>query len=92
MENFLDQDIIGLYQLCPDGKISKYELLKKFAKFWYKDIEIEENPNYEVDKSLVCIRTDFIYKNSRPSFENMLMETKNWMDKHPSLYSHYNED
>lgn len=89
MEAFLDQNIIGLYQLCPDDKISKYDLLKLFAKIWNKDINISENPNYEVDKSLVCTREDFNYKESRPTFENMLIETKKWMDARPSFYSHY---
>lgn len=89
MENFLEQDIKGLYQLCPDGKISKYELLKEFSKVWGIDIEIGENPDYKVDKSLVCTRNDFIYKDSRPEFTKMLVEAKEWMDKHPSFYSHY---
>lgn len=89
MEAFLDQDIRGLFQLCPDDKISKYELLKLFTKIWNKNIKIGDNPNYEVDKSLVCTRTDFVYKNSRPTFENMLIEVKQWMDDHISNYSHY---
>ena len=89
MEAFLDQDIRGLFQLCPDDKISKYELLKLFTKIWNKNIKIGNNPNYEVDKSLVCTREDFKYNNSRPTFENMLIEAKQWMDKHHSLYSHY---
>lgn len=92
MENFLEQDISGLYQLCPDSKISKYDLLKKFAKVWNKNIEIEESLNYKVDKSLVCTRKDFMYKNSRPTFENMLIEIKKWMDIHPFFYKHYNQD
>lgn len=86
---FLEQDIKGLYQLCPLEKISKYDLLKEFATVWKRDIKILENPNYKVDKSLVCTRDDFKYKNSRPTYENMLIEAKDWMDSHPSYYSHY---
>jgi dTDP-4-dehydrorhamnose reductase len=89
MENFLEQDIKGLYQLCPLEKISKYDLLKEFAKVWEKDINISDNPNYKVDKSLVCTRDDFDYNVSRPTYEKMLLETKEWMDSHPSYYSHY---
>lgn len=89
MENFLEQDIKGLYQLCPLEKISKYDLLKEFAKVWGKDINISDNPNYKVDKSLVCTRDDFDYNVSRPTYEKMLLETKEWMDTHPSYYSHY---
>lgn len=90
MEAFLDQDIKGLYQLCPDDKISKFDLLKEFANVWNKDIKIGENPNYEVDKSLLCTREDFIYKNARPTFRQMLIEAKEWMDNHSSVYCHYN--
>lgn len=89
MENFLEQDIKGLYQLCPLEKISKYDLLKEFAKVWGKNINISDNPNYKVDKSLVCTRDDFDYNVSRPTYEKMLLETKEWMDSHPSYYSHY---
>ncbi len=89
MEAFLEQDIKGLYQLCPENKISKYELLKLFAIVWKKEIIIGENSSYEVDKSLLCTRDDFKYKNSRPEFENMLIETKEWMDNHHSYYLHY---
>ncbi len=89
MENFLEQDIKGLYQLCPLEKISKYDLLKEFATVWKKDIKISDNPNYNVDKSLVCTRNDFKYKNIRPTYKNMLIEAKEWTDSHPSYYSHY---
>lgn len=90
MEAFIDQDIKGLFQLCPDDKISKYDLLKKFAKVWNKHIEIGENSNYKVDKSLICTRTDFIYANNqRPSFEQMLIETKEWMSLKKDYYQHY---
>lgn len=89
-DEFLEQDIKGLYQLCPLEKISKYDLLKKIANLWGKDIKISDNPNYKVDKSLVCTRDDFKYKDSRPTYENMLIEAKAWMDKNPCNYQHYN--
>jgi len=86
----IKQDIKGLFQLCPDGKISKFDLLNLFAKVWNKEIIIEENSKYSVDKSLICTRTDFIYvNNQRPTFEQMLLELKNWMDMHPNYYRHY---
>lgn len=86
----IKQDIKGLFQLCPDDKISKFDLLNLFAKVWNKEIIIEENPQYSVDKSLICTRTDFIYANNqRPTFEQMLLEAKNWMDMYPDYYRHY---
>jgi dTDP-4-dehydrorhamnose reductase len=84
---FLKQDITGLYQLCPQDKISKYELLKLFAKVWAKDLEVLPFDNYTVDKSLVCTRSDFNYPT--PEFEKMLLETKEWMEIHPTNYPHY---
>jgi len=84
---FLKQDITGLYQLCPEDKISKYDLLKLFAKVWDKTIEIEPFENYKVDKSLVCTRNDFNYPT--PEFEKMLLELKEWMDNHSKYYEHY---
>lgn len=86
----IKQDIRGLFQLCPDDKISKFDLLKLFAKIWEKEIFIEENTKYSVDKSLICIRTDFNYANNqRPSFQQMLIEAKDWMDLNKDYYQHY---
>lgn len=84
---FIKQDITGLYQLCPKDKISKFDLLKLFAKIWNKDIQIEPFENYKVDKSLVCTRSDFDY--TTPEFEKMLIEIKQWMDEHQEYYLHY---
>ena len=87
----IKQDIKGLFQLCPDDKISKFDLLKLFARIWNKEIIIEKNAKYSVDKSLVCTRTDFIYQNNqRPNFEQMLIQMKYWMDSHSFQYNHYN--
>jgi dTDP-4-dehydrorhamnose reductase len=84
---FLKQDIIGLYQLCPQDKISKYALLKLFAKVWDRKIEVIPFDNYTVDKSLVCTRSDFSYP--APEFETMLLEMKEWMEMHGDYYKHY---
>lgn len=86
----IKQDIRGLFQLCPDDKISKFDLLKLFAKVWNKEIIIEENSKYSVDKSLICTRTEFNYANNqRPTFEQMLLETKDWMNLNRDYYRHY---
>lgn len=84
---FLQQRTTGLYQLCPKEKISKYDLLKLFSKVWGKKIEVTPFDNYKVDKSLVCTRTDFSYPT--PEYEKMLVETKAWMEAHPTYYAHY---
>ena len=84
---FIEQDITGLYQFCPDHKISKFELLKLFSAIWDKPSEVTPFDNYKVDKSLVCTRSDFKYPT--PKFKKMLIETKQWMEEHPSYYKHY---
>lgn len=83
----IQQNITGLYQLCPKYKISKYNLLKLFARIWNKKIEIIPYEGYAVDKSLVCTRTEFSYP--APTYETMLLETKEWMEAHPDYYAHY---
>ncbi len=84
---YIKQDITGLYQLCPNDKISKFELLKLFAKVWDKELEVTPFDNYRVDKSLVCTRTEFDYPT--PEFKKMLIETKQWMEDHPEYYKYY---
>ncbi len=85
----IKQDIKGLFQLCPNDKISKFELLKLCVTIWNKDIQIDKNELYAVDKSLVCTREDFIYADKRPTYTDMLVECKKWMDKNPKNYMHY---
>lgn len=77
----IKQDIKGLFQLCPDDKISKFDLLNLFAKVWNKEILIKENTKYSVDKSLICTRRDFIFAdNQKPNYEQMLIEIKEWIE------------
>jgi dTDP-4-dehydrorhamnose reductase len=73
----IKQDITGLFQLCPEHKISKYDLLCLFSKIWNKKITITPFDNYAVDKSLVCTRKDFKY--SKLDYELMLDELKQWI-------------
>jgi len=84
--SFLEQDIKGLYHLCPSEKISKYELLKLFSKIWSKKIEILPFEDYNIDKSLLCTREDFSYP--LPIFEKMLQELKVWMVQHSDNYNY----
>ena len=87
IDKFVEQDISGLFQLCPDEKISKYDLLKCFSNVWNKTININEDSSYHVDKSLISTRDDFDYK--VPKYLDMLNELHNWMDDHSDYYPHY---
>lgn len=82
------QDITGLIQVAPSEKIDKYSLLSLFNSI-YRDNKLEIQPydEYEVDKSLKSIRTDFIYK--VPTYEEMLIEQNKWIKSHKDLYLHY---
>ncbi len=84
----IDQNIVGLYQLCPSEKISKFCLLKIFEDTWNLNKVIIEDNNYSIDKSLVCTRTDFNYQT--PNYRSMLNDLKKWMEEHEKYYAHYN--
>lgn len=88
MEQALNENLTGLYNLVNNETISKYELLKLFNKYM-KDgqIEILPSDNLSLDKSLINNRTDFSFK--VPSYEAMVAEMKEWIDNHKDLYPHY---
>ena len=84
-DQFIKQNITGLYHLCPEQQISKYDLLGLFANVWGKDTTITPYENYRVDKSLLCTRQDFTY--DKVDYVPMLNELKQWMDNHPTYYT-----
>jgi dTDP-4-dehydrorhamnose reductase len=85
IDEMIKQEITGLYHLCPKEKISKYDLLKLFAKIYNKSIVIQPYEDYAIDKSLVCTRDDFKYHTL--DYEKMLIELKEWMDRYSEDYS-----
>ena len=87
-DQMIKQNITGLFQLCPEKKISKFSLLKLIKEIWGKKIEVMPFENYKIDKSLICTRTDFNFQ--IPAYEKMLLELKHWMDEHSSYYIQYN--
>ena len=84
-DQMIKQNITGLFQLCPEKKISKYDLLCLLLKVWNKKLMIIPSNDYVVDKSLVCTRNDFKY--TRPGYHKMLIELKRWIEDHPTYYS-----
>ena len=88
MEQALNENLTGLYNLVNNETISKYELLKLFNKYMRDgQIEILPSDNLSLDKSLINNRTDFSFK--VPSYETMVAEMKEWIDNHKDLYPHY---
>ena len=83
----IEEDMSGLVQPCPDNKISKFDLLNYLNRYWKRGLTITEYDEYRADKSLVNTREDFTYK--VPSYTDMLIDLKKWMDSHKALYSQY---
>ena len=88
IEQALNENLAGLYNLVNNDIISKHDLLKLFSKYFReKQIDILQNDLISLDKSLINNRTDFSFK--VPSYEFMVAEMKEWIDNHKELYPHY---
>lgn len=75
----------GLYHLVPVKSISKYELLKLLQSVFGRwELNICRDNAYQNNKSLVNTRKDFQFE--IPSYKEMLVNMKSWMDSHRSLY------
>ena len=84
----INQNLTGLYHLVNNISISKYELLNLFnQQFKSNSIRILEDDHFVLDKSLVNNRTDFPFQ--VPSYEEMVVEMKNWIQQYSKLYPHY---
>lgn len=72
IEASFEQNISGIYHLTNNEKISKYDLLKLFAKYTGKEIKINKYEDYHSDKTLIDTRKEFDY--TVPSYEEMIKE------------------
>lgn len=72
IETSFEQNISGIYHLTNNEKISKYDLLKLFAKYTGKEIKINKYEDYHSDKTLIDTRKEFNY--TVPSYEEMIKE------------------
>jgi len=52
-------------------------------------ITILPSNSVKVDKSLINKRSDFSFK--VPSYEQMVIEIKEWIEKHKEIYPHYSK-
>ena len=81
-------EVSGLYHLVNSETISKYDLLQLFNQYFKaSSLQISKDDQYHCDKSLVCTRKDFAF--DVPSYEQMIIEMKEWVDEHHELYPHY---
>ncbi len=87
MEKALEQDLCGIYNLVNNESISKYDLLHLFNNHFLDDqVIINKEENFKLDKSLRNTRKDFLFE--IPSYEKMILEMKDWVKEHSSLYPH----
>lgn len=88
MEQALQENLTGLYNLVNNTSISKYDLLCLFNKYFRSNgIEIIPNDKIKVKKTLVKTRKDFSFE--VPSYEQMIAEMYDWIMTHKELYPHY---
>lgn len=88
MEKAAVENLTGLYNLVNNQSISKFDLLKLFnTNFKEDEILILPNDAVNADKTLLNNRKDFSFE--VPSYENMIIEMKQWIWAHKNLYPHY---
>ncbi|MDR2085171.1 MAG: sugar nucleotide-binding protein [Bacteroidales bacterium] len=88
MEQAIKEDLTGLYNLVNNESISKYGLMLLFNKYFKNNsLEIKKDNKFQLDKSLRNSRTDFGF--IVPSYEEMIIEMKDWIENHSELYPHY---
>lgn len=85
MEKAIKYNLVGLQHVVNNTFISKKELLELFKKYFYKNIEIEENASVVSEKTL--IRTEKSFDFEVPSYEQMIDEMAQWVLQHQDLYS-----
>ncbi len=88
MNMALENNLTGLFNLVNNETINKFELLKLFNKHMRGNaLTIFPSDVVVLDKSLINNRDDFEF--TVPSYEQMIIEMKEWMDNHINLYPHY---
>ena len=88
MEQAVKENLCGLYNLVNNESISKHDLISLFNKHFRNDkLKIARSGSLVLDKSLRNSRDDFSFK--VPSYEEMIVEMKEWTDKHSTFYPHY---
>ena len=88
MEKAIMENITGIYNLVNNTSISKYNLLCLFNSYFKNnEVEILKSDSLILDKSLRSERDDFSF--IVPSYEEMIIDMKEWISTHRGLYPHY---
>lgn len=88
MEAAIHQNLCGLYNLVNNESISKYDLLSLFNEYCkVNPISIRPTDEIILNKALICTRTDFDFV--VPSYKQMVVDMKEWIDNHKDIYPEY---
>ncbi|MFL0268896.1 SDR family oxidoreductase [Candidatus Clostridium radicumherbarum] len=88
MERAALENLKGIYNLVNNENISKFDLLGLFNQHLRDgNIIISPSDAVNLNKSLVNNRKGFSFK--VPSYEQMVIEMKEWIYNHKELYPHY---
>ena len=89
MEQAYKENLTGIFNLVNNASISKFDLLNLFNKYFRNnELIITPSEQLQLDKTLTCTRiNDFSFK--VPSYEQMIIEMKEWVDVHKELYPFY---
>jgi dTDP-4-dehydrorhamnose reductase len=78
----------GLLQLVNNNSISKWALIELIhSQFPNKTRVITPTSIPVSNKSLLNTREDWTFE--VPTYAQMIVELRNWMEKYPAVYGHY---
>ena len=87
IDSIIDSNIQGLVHLTNNTPISKYDFLEIINKIHKLNLIISDEKDYKCDKSFV--NTNIEIKYNVKSYENMILDQKEFMNNNRSLYKHY---
>ena len=88
MEQAAESHLTGVYNLVNNQSISKFDLLQLFNKHLRENsVVIIPSEAVNVNKTLLNNREDFPFEVQ--SYEEMVIEMKDWIYNHRELYPHY---
>ena len=77
IETVIESNLSGLYNVAPQNKISKYELLMLLKKYFKPDINVKSVENPKNDKSLI---SNFVY--IIPEYDDMIRDLSKYIKEH----------
>ena len=87
----LTSNLSSIYNLVPNGSISKYDLLSLIAKEFRLDKINLQPVNSEKSHNLSLINTRIDFNYVLPTYEIMIKEMHTWIISHREYYPHYAE-